>query len=212
MHTDTDLHIRQRRPASIITLSGAVIPMDRRTARAEQDISILDIAHSLALTNRFNGHTVRPLSVAEHSLLVVEIAERELGLREPGALLAALLHDAHEAITGDLITPAKWELGPAWSEFERMHQHQVLERFGALQAASIWRSAISYCDELARATESRDLRPGDPRDTRAPTVQWINLRDRDGMGWQDWRQAFLDQFEALRARCGTPAGTETAGA
>ena len=57
-------------------------------------ISLRTIAHHLSLINRFTGATCRPYSVAEHSLLVCEIAEREFQLDAHG-LLAALLLAAH---------------------------------------------------------------------------------------------------------------------
>ena len=43
-----------------------------------QHITVWAIAWSLGQIVRFNGHALRPYSVAEHSLLVCEIAEREL--------------------------------------------------------------------------------------------------------------------------------------
>jgi hypothetical protein len=59
-------------------------------------ITALTVAWSLSQINRFNGHCIRPYSVAEHSLLVCEIAERELGANV-FCQLGALMHDAHEA-------------------------------------------------------------------------------------------------------------------
>lgn len=61
-------------------------------------IDLNDIAVSLARTMRFNGQTMRPLSVLEHSFVVMKLAP-------PRLRLAALLHDAHEALTGDITRP-----------------------------------------------------------------------------------------------------------
>lgn len=66
------------------------------------------IAHSLAQINRF-GHASRPYSVAEHSLLVCEIV-KSMGL-DCHAQRAALMHDAHEAFTGDVATPHQSRAG-----------------------------------------------------------------------------------------------------
>ncbi len=64
------------------------------------DISIEDIACSLAGQSRFNGIT-RPLyTVAQHSVLCSLVAP-------PGYKLAALLHDAHEAYIGDIAGPVQ---------------------------------------------------------------------------------------------------------
>ena len=75
-----------------------------------------DIAHALAQINRFNGHAKRPYSVAEHSLVCMEIAQHlEL---PPVVQLACLMHDAHEAYTGDVATPIKRCVGDNWGFFE----------------------------------------------------------------------------------------------
>ena len=71
-------------------------PFDPRV----EDIDITDIAHALAMTCRYGGHCKQFYSVAQHSVLVAEHAPAH-------PALAALLHDAAEAYTGDLIRPIK---------------------------------------------------------------------------------------------------------
>jgi len=185
----------------VLTHNGAAYPL--RGPVADSDISILDIAASLAKLNRWNGHTVRPISVAEHSLLVLEILQREMAQHAPHVLLAALLHDAHEAYTGDVITPIKRVLESDWTTFERPHALRVLQRFESAGTMRIYRSLIEECDRIAAATELRDLMPAcKARDElaaglQAKPVPWISLRSRDCISWQDWQQAYLDQFSAL---------------
>ncbi len=172
---------------------------------APLNISTLDIAHALANINRFTGHTCRPYSVAEHSLLVVDIMERHMGLRRPAVLLAGLLHDAHEAYTGDMSTPMKQLIDAhtdgGWHREEQRIEHAVLQRFNVLDTAQAWRDQIKRADLMALATEKRDLMTPSADDWgclfNVEPADWLNLRDRDGFGWNDWRQAFLDRFGEL---------------
>lgn len=62
------------------------------------------IAHRLANIQRFTGHPLA-LSVAAHSWMVAE-AMRGDG-HPPVVQLVGLLHDAHEAYTGDITAPLK---------------------------------------------------------------------------------------------------------
>ena len=79
------------------------------------DINIGDIAHSLAMIPRFAGNTSRPYTVAEHSLMVMQMVEA-MG-HGPLICLQALLHDATEAFLGDIPSPVK-VLVPEIRDFE----------------------------------------------------------------------------------------------
>lgn len=182
----------------MITTTGAQVDL---RVMALNTISLLDIAHSLALTNRFTGHTSRPYSVAEHSLLVAEIMQREFGVTSPAAVLAALLHDAHEAYAGDMATPMKQLLGCSWRSEEDRIAMAVLRRFGVADASAVYASIIKRCDLMALAMERRDLLPATsaawPLLEGIHTPDWLHLQERAAMGWQDWRQAFIDRFASL---------------
>lgn len=65
-----------------------------------EDIDIRDIAHALAMTCRYGGHSKVFYSVAQHSVLVA-------GKATPKDALRALMHDAPEAYCGDLVRPIK---------------------------------------------------------------------------------------------------------
>jgi hypothetical protein len=96
------------------------------------DIEIGDIAHGLARVARWNGQTTGPhgFSVAQHSLVVEEIAAHiEPGLA-PRWRLAALLHDAPEYVIGDMISPFKAALGLNYRAFEERLETAVQLRFG----------------------------------------------------------------------------------
>lgn len=99
---------------------------------ASVDIEIEDIARGLAFVARWNGQTIgeHPYSVAEHSLLVESIFERLASDCRPDWRLAALLHDAAEYVIGDMISPVKGTVGPAFPEIEEGLMRAVHIRFG----------------------------------------------------------------------------------
>ena len=70
----------------------------------EGEIRLDDIAHSLGMLCRFNGHIRRFYSVAQHSVLVSRLVEPEHALQ-------ALFHDAPEAYVGDMTAPLKKTMG-----------------------------------------------------------------------------------------------------
>lgn len=71
---------------------------------AYEDVDIDDIAHGLSNICRFNGSCPRFYSVAEHSILVSMMVPKPMAA-------VALLHDAHEAYIGDIVTPVKEIIG-----------------------------------------------------------------------------------------------------
>ncbi|AVO51243.1 phosphohydrolase [Ectopseudomonas mendocina] len=85
-------------------LTNSARAFDLLNPRAE-NVLTTDIAHALSLVCRFNGHCAWHYSVAQHSLLVAYIIEKEGGT--PEEQLAGLLHDAAEAYISDLTRPLK---------------------------------------------------------------------------------------------------------
>ncbi len=115
------------------------------------DIEIEDIAHGLARVARWNGQTLGAgiFSVAQHSLLVEEIA----GVMNPQAgvkiRLAVLLHDAAEYVIGDMISPFKAVMGGAYRETEARILDAVMRRYGL--PAPMNRVAASLAKRADRA-------------------------------------------------------------
>lgn len=85
-------------------------------------ISIHDIAGSLAKICRFGGNIMEYYSVAQHSCLVAWLAGPELSR-------AALMHDAAEAYCGDIIRPLKAMLGAKYAEIEENILRAIFDRF-----------------------------------------------------------------------------------
>lgn len=89
------------------------------------EVDIEDIAHALSMQCRFNGHTHKFLSVAEHSVNVMALMPRTMSI---DGRLAALLHDAPEAYVGDLISPIK-EAMPEFKRIEARVEQAIERRF-----------------------------------------------------------------------------------
>lgn len=182
----------------MLTATGHTVEISQ--PRPQSALSLATIAHHLAQINRFTGAARRPYSVAEHSLLVCDIAANELGLDVHGQL-AALLHDAHEAIVGDASTPLKQCIGEPWYRVELPWQHAVQRAFAISVASTVNADAIKRADLMALAIERRDLLPAGgpawPVLQDIPVPRHFTVNGREGLDWNDWRTAFSDRFEEL---------------
>lgn len=96
------------------------------------DVAIEDIAHGLARVARWNGQTqgAHAFSVAQHVLLVEDIAAVLAPEWPDRWRLAALLHDAPEYVIGDLISPFKTAIGLDYKAFELRLLEAIHVRFG----------------------------------------------------------------------------------
>ncbi|MGV8823997.1 HD domain-containing protein [Methylibium petroleiphilum] len=183
----------------MLTSSGQAVDL---RFMASETIKIEDIAHHLARIDRYTGACRRPYSVAEHSLLVTELLDRRFPhLSSPSILLAALMHDAHEAYTNDLSSPMKQLIGEAWAREERRIQSAVLKRFHLITAWAAAHELVRWADLTALATERRALLPPDGPAWAVETTHQAEDVDFDARAtftWEDWRQAFLDRFAELQ--------------
>lgn len=118
----------------------------------EEEIFVVDIAHSLANLCRFNGHCLRYYSVAEHSVRVSRILPDEFKLW-------GLLHDAGEAYLTDLPRPVKRKL-TAFNEMEDRVLEIVARRFHLVWPMP---AEVKEADNILLATEARDLMAPPPR-------------------------------------------------
>src|SRR5262245_33945661 len=179
-----------------------------RLGPSPKDIEIEDIAHGLARVARWNGQTIgdHAFSVAQHALLVEEIAIIMFPDLTRRWRLAALLHDASEYVIGDLISPFKSAIGLDYKAFETRLLEAIHRRFGlppslperinlAIKMAD--RIAAYYeATELAGFTEAEASRYfGVPRGVPKP------LRDRlealHAVPIAAAQAEFLERFEEL---------------
>jgi hypothetical protein len=174
-----------------------------------QLVDIYDFAHALATINRYTGHAKRPNSVAEHSLFCAELAQRDG--KSAMVQMACLMHDAHEAFSSDLGSPAKNAIGLAWAAFEHRQADVVRRFYGLTTSFAVHKQLVNHYDLVALATERRDLTAFDPERNRAwPPIDtpgrevepatWVNLNDIDraGRSWQEWKNLFLARYFQLQ--------------
>lgn len=112
-------------------------------------IDIKDIAKGLAYKPHFSGFSPKFFSIAEHSLLVEKIVSEKNEL-DYEARLVALLHDASEAYTGDMIKPIK-NLLPNFRVIEKRIQKAILRKYNLPESTM---QEIKYADCLAQDWEA----------------------------------------------------------
>jgi uncharacterized protein len=158
-------------------------------------ICIEDIAGGLGQINRFNGATMFPYSVAEHSLLVCDLCP-------DGFKLAGLLHDAAETYLGDWPGPWKDEVHIGCLDIHEVEagiDRAICEAFKVPEVFQQIRSREVYnADQRALATERRDLMRSGlvwPSDGKYEPSPWpINLCE----AWEA-EQMFRTRFKELTA-------------
>jgi hypothetical protein len=105
------------------------------------------IAAALGKINRWNGHTSRPYSVAEHSIRVSQLVPKPLRLQ-------ALLHDVAEVFVGDMATPLR-SLVVGFDDIERDHLRWIGTCLG-VELCDL-SAEVRHADRVMLATECRDL-------------------------------------------------------
>jgi uncharacterized protein len=166
------------------------------------DIEIEDIALGLARVARWNGQTVgeHGFSVAQHSLLVLEILESSVQRPSRNLRRAALLHDASEFVTADLITPFKTVIGDSYKALEHRIQAAVHLRFGLpAQLKDDWHAAIKRADTDAAFHEAVALAGFEEGEARTIFKYRRARRDTGLIAWpaEESRERFLERFRAL---------------
>jgi hypothetical protein len=181
--------------------------IDLRKPAKEAEHDIRDIAWSLSMICRFNGHMLRPYSVAEHSLLVCELVEQ--AGHDVHAQLAALMHDAAEYIMCDPHPEFKvqllnyYSLEHEWDEsIQKSLGYRIQKRHHAI---------IKHADMVALATEKRDLKRKTTANSPWPSLEGVEPSHRHNLmalnrtvpaaNWEHWRDTFLDKYHELVEAC-----------
>jgi len=192
-------------------------------------VDVHDVAHALSMTCRYGGHCREFYSVAEHSVLVHDIAlnilhdaartrtgDFPLGLT-PLARLVVFLHDAAEAYVGDLISPIKRSI-PTFQLLENRWTKAVDDHFeldGALAVPSVpLKNLIREADTLAVSIEVVSLYPN-PSDGwwerfPVPTAADLASHPIGCLSPSEARRKFLSTFFKLEGARGKKMPWKTA--
>lgn len=126
----------------------------------DQAPTLRDIARGLGRMPRFAGQTRGWWSVLHHVVLVdclVSLRAAKEGERpSPRFRLLALLHDAHEAITGDVPTP--WKRAVTRAD-QRMLDHRIFQALGVPYPLLTEQALLKEFDREALILEANDLGP-----------------------------------------------------
>ena len=172
------------------------------------DIEIEDIAHGLARVARWNGQTVgdHALSVAQHVLVVEEIAAERNPDWSAQWRLAALLHDAAEYVVGDLISPFKNAIGLDYKAFETRLLEAIHKRFGLpVSLPATIAAEIKSADRIAAFYEATVLAGFDGPEALAffgepdgigPTLK-LQMHALTPLPASDAQKRLLHRFESL---------------
>lgn len=116
-----------------------------------------DIARSLSLICRYNGHVPHFYSVAEHSVRVAW--QLRFWECSPEVQITGLLHDASEAYLGDMVRPMKRlpDLSLIYNELEAKVASLLHEQFGGFYP---YTDAIHQADREVYNWEVKNIRTG----------------------------------------------------
>lgn len=155
----------------MITHSGRIVRLDVDVGEKITPPSIPDIGLALARVPRFGGHTRRWWTVAHHVLWLEDYA-KSLGANE-AIRLGILLHDAHEAVTGDIPTHFKTpDMKSQQRELDRAIFGRYFPGFYAIE------EAVKYYDCIGLLAEADIVGP--------PALEYSEADDI-----QSWRAAEL---------------------
>lgn len=162
------------------------------------DISLIDIANSLAQIPRFGGHLNRRVSVAQHSIIVGSALHSDEFSKD--VALQGLMHDAHEAYMGDLTSPFIRYLESKFDcfnieEVEIPIKHAITERFG-IDIVNIPHAVERY-DQAALRNEANSMfdRPIDNWTDRIEYKMDVDIRNE--LDVHEAKTIFVELFEHL---------------
>ncbi|HET6568929.1 MAG TPA: hypothetical protein VFG50_13265 [Rhodothermales bacterium] len=189
---------------STVTLDYVETPSGRFVSMVypdPDDITLYDIAHKLAQTNRFGGSTKHPYNVAQHAVFVSERLRRQGYPRR--IQLEGLHHDDPEAFLGDIPRPWKARLGQVYKDMTLLFEEAIMVALDLPCVTDEEHKIIKAADNFALLVEARNMMPSGGH-------RWDYLKEMDlpsrivtpdyflgEQYWQESRDAYLERHREL---------------
>lgn len=154
-------------------------------------IDIADIAHSLSMLCRANGHFKSFYSVGQHSINCMKEAEARGYSRK--VQLACLLHDASEAYLSDVTRPVKQEM-PRYLEIEKPLQDTIWNKYLVAPLTKEEHDRVFEIDDAILAHEFLTLMDASIFN---PTPEILSCPIFEFTGFEVCEQEFLYLFRQL---------------
>jgi len=137
----------------MITRSG--ITFDSYETFGPEHVSLNDITNHLSMLQRWCGATSEPWSVLDHSIMCGRVAAGICGWEHP-VVLYSLLHDAHEAYTGDIPGPLK-EYCPKVREIQGRMDYAIRKSLNIPEPSPLSLARVSSIDRACTVWEGATL-------------------------------------------------------
>lgn len=163
---------------------GLYYPLDPRV----EEVRIEDIAHSLSMLCRYNGHCKFFYSVAEHCWLLSTVVPEQYRLE-------ALMHDASEAYLSDMPRPVKHlKTLTAYRDAEELNRKVIYKYAGLPEKESL---IIKEYDSRILRNEAEVLMP---RHDWYKNIEPIPNAKIFGLSPNQAEEIFLRAYEQLNPR------------
>ena len=156
-------------------------------------IQIEDIAHALSMQCRFGGRLKEFYSVAEHSVYVSQICDKE-------DALWGLLHDASEAYLVDIPRPLKYlPAMKGYLELEELFMTCIIDKFNLYTEEYKYSMPISVkkADDIMLLTEKANFLPEQEIWNNCdPNIKALAIKMKP-LPQQEAKELFLNRFKEL---------------
>ena len=152
----------------------------------KDEIDIVDIANSLGKICRYNGHTLKFYSVAEHSVYVSENVSKKNAMW-------GLMHDAAEAYLGDIVHPIKSYLGK-FKQYEENLLRCIADKFNLCWPVP---KEVKEIDVAILHDESLQVMESKPQSWSQITSLPLGIKIY-GLDWQQAIELFLVRYDWIK--------------